>query len=254
MQKEKEERTCKKKFNCVNVSTSKGLNTMLDSLHDKLDVLNYNIYMDEKQEREFKKEQLAKKRAAIKIAQNKEQTKREGAKRTAARLSGQTNLSQKQMQARIRNDDNNTGPNINPAPTGLNNQDSQGAQGSQSAQNTQSAQGSQSAQNAQTRGTTGQQKKAAPKAVNNAGGDGFGMEGTQVTVADMRQSEKNLSTFSNNTSSYQGGSEKKDLAKYEKKTVQSKKNEKGIEQGSGEGGSEEVEDAKNDPPHSSELE
>mgnify|MGYP001235216861 CR=1 FL=1 len=159
---------------------------------NKIDVLNYDIYMDGKQEREFKAEQRAKKDAALKIAKNKKEMKTKGAARAAAKLSSQTNLSKKQMRSAM----------------------------------------------------------SSSKTI-----DPHGLEGTKVTPSEMRQSERNLDKLdrSNASSSSSGSGEKADLSKYEKTTKQSKTNTKGIESGSGEGGSEEVEDAKRNPPTSADL-
>ena len=101
IEKDKIKTSCKKNNNCQNLSEPGGLDNMLDALHDKIDLMNFDIYMNGKAKREKREEIRQNRVAAKKAADIKKENKEEGASRAASKLSSQSNLSEKQMKAKM---------------------------------------------------------------------------------------------------------------------------------------------------------
>ena len=77
--KDKIKESCKKNNNCQNLSEPGGLDNMLDSLHDKIDLMNFDIYMNGKAKREKRQEIRQNKIAAKKADDIKKKNKEDGA-------------------------------------------------------------------------------------------------------------------------------------------------------------------------------
>lgn len=265
---ENQKKKCKQDYNCVNIGTRSGLKDMVDSLNDKLDILNYNLYMDGKRERIKREDERATKKAAAEVIRNKEKLKRDGAKKSAQKLAGQTNLSEKQLEASMLsssdqavragspldtgqrldtndpNKKNNTGNNNTENRSGGNDNN----RGSGSSSNSGGAQGGRGGGRGNSR-TAGIKRGGG----DNMGPDPYDMQG-EVSVSELRQSERNNRKLDSgmDNSAYEQQQRNK-IGKYEKKAEKTDKNEKGIELGGGEAGKDEVDDLKDDPPHSSEF-
>ena len=132
------------------------------------------------------------------MKKNKEQTKKEGMARAAKKLSGKTNLSERQMKASMASGDRDESDS----------------------------------------GKTGN--------------DYVNVQQGEVSRAELVQGQRNVAKLES-TKTNNATEEKKKLEKSEKNFKKSKNNKLGVPQGDGEGGSDELNDVKNNPPRSDDL-
>mgnify|MGYP001420279020 CR=1 FL=1 len=219
--------------------------------------------MDGKRERKIKEDERARKKAATEVIKNKEKMKKDGAKKAAQKLAGQSNLSEKQLEASMLNSsgdgvkkgsklDNRN--KLNDGSSGNKNKGSGGGSagsgGGGGGAAGGGAEGGEAAGGGAGKRSSGMKRGGG----DNMGPDPYDMEG-DVSVSELRQSERNNNKLDEggDNSAYEKKQRDK-IAKYEKKAEKSDDNKKGIEIGGGEAGKDEVDDLKDDPPHSSEFE
>lgn len=255
---ESQKNKCKQDHNCINMSKRSGIHEIIGSLNDKLDILNYNVYMDGKRARQIKEDKRQTKLAAAKVIRNKEKMKKDGAKKASQKLAGQSNLSEKQIEMSMLDSGNKA---VKPGSE-LDPNDPEGQKAGQSGEggtgDGSSGGGSGGSRSGGGGGSGGGGRGAKRNLPKRGGGDNMGpdpydMQG-DVSVAEFRQSERNnnkLDSGSDNSAYEQ--QQRNKIGSYEKKAEKNDKNEKGIELGGGEAGKDEVDDLKDDPPHSSEF-